>query len=186
MGKKILFVIDMQKDFIDGTLGSEDARLIVPNVVKLINDFRKDNPNGMIFSTIDTHDENYLKTLEGKKLPISHCIRNTEGWKLNKDVKEEIEKHPNHLIKYFYKNSFGSIDMVKEASLYLWNNIDSDDECIVVGLCTDICVISNVLLLRAKFPYLKITCYEKCCAGTSKEAHNAAKLIMKVNQIDVV
>jgi len=184
--KKILFVIDMQNDFIDGSLGSEEAKKIVPNVVSLINTFHKDNPNDMVFYTLDTHYENYLDTLEGKKLPIKHCIDNTTGWELNKDVKTAIENHSNILVKCFRKETFGSIDMVKEASLYLWDNIKSDDEIHICGLVTNICVLHNFCLLRAKFPNLKIYVYENCCAGTSKEAHEAALNVMKSCQIEVI
>ena len=185
MAKKILFVIDMQNDFIDGTLGSKEAVNIVPNVVDIINNFG-DKKYDMIFYTMDTHDADYLKTLEGKNLPIEHCIENTKGWELNEKVKEAIDKYPNNLVKCFKKNTFGSLDMVKEASLYLWENINSEDKIYILGLCTDICVISNAILLRAKFPNLKIYCYEKCCAGTSTESHNAAITILKTNQIEVI
>ena len=182
--KKILFVIDMQNDFIDGALGSEDAKKIVPNVVSLINTFHKDNPDDMIFYTLDTHYENYLDTLEGKKLPIKHCVENTPGHNLNIDIQRTIV-NILHLSKCFRKETFGSLNMINEAANYLWENIKSNDECIIVGLCSDICVLENAMLLRAKFPNLKITCYENCCAGTSKEAHNAAMLVMKSCQIDV-
>ena len=99
MSKKILFVIDMQNDFIDGSLGSDDAKKIVTNVVNLINTFHKDNPNGMIFCTLDSHYENYLDTLEGKNLPIKHCIIDSYGHMLNKEVHDAINKHPHYLVK---------------------------------------------------------------------------------------
>ena len=190
MSKKILFVIDMQNDFIDGSLGSEEAKKIVPNVVKLIESFDQDQ---MIWYTQDTHFENdvsfhnYKDTLEGKMLPIQHCIYKTQGWEINDDIQKTIRNHKNFygLVKGFQKRTFGCINMIKEASLYLWENPKSEDEIHICGLCTDICVISNALLLRAQFPNLHIYCYENCCAGTSKEAHDAAMLIMKMNQIEV-
>lgn len=178
MSKKILFVIDMQNDFIDGTLGSEEAKKIVPNVVNLINTFHKDNPNDMIFYTLDTHYENYLDTLEGKKLPIKHCIKNTPGHDLNIDIQRTIANNL-HLSKCFDKETFGSLNMISEAANYLWENPKSDDEIYICGLVTNICVLHNFCLLRAQFPNLNIYCYKNCCAGTSKEAHEMALRMMK-------
>ena len=183
--KKILFVIDMQNDFIDGSLGSEEAKKIVPNVVNLINTFHKDNPNDMIFYTLDTHYENYLDTLEGKKLPIKHCIKNTPGHALNIDMQRIIANNL-HLSKCFNKETFGSLNMINETANYLSENIKSEDQIYICGLCTDICVISNALLLRAKFPNLHIYCYKDCCAGTSKEAHEAALKVMQSCQIEII
>ena len=187
--KKILFVIDMQKDFIDGSLGSKDAQKIIPNVVNLINNFEH---HQQIIFTLDTHYENsnvedkpnYENTLEGKLLPVKHCIEGTEGYKLNAKVSNAIQNYCG-TFKGYIKNTFGSLKMVNDTSLYVWDNIKSTDELFVCGLCSDICVISTCLLLRAQFPNLNITCYEDCCAGTSKKAHNAAMLIMKSNQINV-
>ena len=186
--RKILFVIDMQNDFIDGSLGSEEAKKIVPNVVNLINNFDKDQE---IWYTKDTHflESNffpkYQDTLEGKLLPIEHCIKGTEGWKLNSEVRNALNQYPGKQ-HYFDKQTFGSLDMIQEASLYLWENPKSDDEIYICGLCTDICVISAALLLRAQFPNLYIYCYKDCCAGTSKEAHEAALTVMKSCQIEVI
>ena len=189
MERKILFVIDMQNDFIDGALGSKDAQRIVPNVVKLIKTFDQDQ---QIWYTKDTHydsgdlpyEPKYEDTLEGKMLPIKHCIKSTEGWKLNSEVMNALDQY-HGTTTAVYKNTFGSLSMIKDASMYLWDNVDSKEEIIICGLCTDICVISNALLLRAQFPNLKITCYSNCCAGTSPEAHNAALTIMKSCQINV-
>lgn len=188
--KKLLFVIDMQNDFIDGALGSDDAKRIVPNVVKLIQNWDKDQ---RIFYTYDTHMDinsltcsKYKDTLEGKMLPIKHCIKNTSGWQINEYVMDEIIKRNSIYDKAFHKKTFGSLDMVKEASLYLWENVQSNDEIHICGLCTDICVVSNALLLRAKFPNLHIYVHENCCAGTSKEAHDAALTVMKSCQIEVI
>jgi len=181
MDKKVLFVIDMQNDFIDGSLGSDEACKIVPNVVNLIKNW-KDN---FIFYTLDTHYNNYMQTLEGRKLPVEHCIKLTDGWNLNKDIKKAIDEYPNQFVKRFEKNTFGSLEMIRHAGLYIWENVNSNDEIYICGLCTDICVLSNALLLRAQFPNLKIVCYSDCCAGTSKEAHEAALMVMRSNQIDV-
>lgn len=185
MNKKILFVIDMQNDFIDGSLGSEDAKKIVPNVVKLIENFKNDNPDDMIFYTLDTHHENYLDTLEGKKLSIKHCIENTYGHNLNINIQRIIANNL-HLSKCFNKETFGSLNMINETANYLSENIKSEDQIYICGLCTDICVISNALLLRAKFPNLHIYCYKDCCAGTSKEAHEAALKVMQSCQIELI
>ena len=192
MSKKFLFVIDMQNDFIDGSLGSDDAKRIVPNVVKLIQNWGNDKDHA-IWYTYDTHYEydtlvtpKYETTLEGKMLPVVHCIKNAPGWQINEYVIDEIAKRKSICDRAFVKETFGSIDMMDEAAKYLWENPKSDDEIYVCGLCTDICVISNVLLLRAKFPNLHIYVYENCCAGTSKEAHKAALTAMKSCQIEVI
>ena len=188
--KKILFVIDMQNDFIDGSLGSDDAKMIVPNVVKLIQNWDKDQS---IWYTYDTHYEHdtiatpkYETTLEGKMLPVKHCIKNTPGWQINEYVMDELVKRNSIYDRAFHKTTFGSLDLVNEASKYLWENVNSNDEIHVCGLCTDICISANVMLLRAKFPNLKIYVYENCCAGTSKEAHDAAITVMKSCQIEVI
>lgn len=192
MAKKFLFVIDMQNDFIDGSLGSDNAKRIVPNVVKLIQNWGKDKDHA-IWYTYDTHYEHdtlvtpkYETTLEGKMLPVVHCIKNRPGWQINEYVIDEIAKRKSICDRAFVKETFGSIDMMDEAAKYLWENVNSDDEIHIVGLCTDICVISNALLLRAKFPNLHIYVHENCCAGTSKEAHEAALTIMKSCQIEVI
>jgi nicotinamidase-related amidase len=192
MGKKFLFVIDMQNDFIDGSLGSDDVKRIVPNVVKLIQNWGNDKDHA-IWYTYDTHYEHdtlvtpkYETTLEGKMLPVAHCIKNTQGWQINEYVMDEIVKRKSIYDRAFVKETFGSIDMMNEAAKYLWENIKSDDSIYIVGLCTNICVVNNALLLRAKFPNLHIYVYEDCCAGTSKEAHDAAITVMKSCQIEVI
>ena len=192
MSKKFLFVIDMQNDFIDGSLGSDDAKKIVPNVVKLIQNWGNDKENA-IWYTYDTHYERetltipkYENTLEGKMLPVKHCIEKTPGWQLNEYIADEIVKRNSIYDRAFQKNTFGSCYMIDEASKYLWENPESDDSIYIVGLCTNICVVNNALLLRAKFPNLHIYVYENCCAGTSKEAHDAAITVMKSCQIEVI
>ena len=192
MGKKFLFVIDMQNDFIDGSLGSDDAKKIVPNVVKLIQNWGNDKDN-VIWYTYDTHSDSdssiypkYEDTLEGKMLPVKHCIVKTSGWQINEYVMDEIEKRHSIYDRSFCKFTFGCLDMAIEASMYLMDNPKSDDEIHICGLCTDICVVSNALLLRAKFPNLHIYVHENCCAGTSKEAHDAALTVMKSCQIEII
>lgn len=172
--KKILVVVDMQKDFVDGTLGSEYAVAIVPNVVRKIESFEGD-----IVVTYDTHSENYMNTREGRKLPVSHCIKGTEGWKLNDKVYEALSTK-----KYIEleKETFGSVklpDVIKELA--------AGDEFGVelIGLCTDICVVSNAILLKAHYPEVEISVDASCCAGVTVETHNAALETMKCCQIDV-
>lgn len=192
MGKKFLFVIDMQNDFIDGSLGSDEAKKIVSNVVKLIQNWENDKDHA-IWYTYDTHYEDecsihtkYENTLEGKMLPVNHCIYTSPGWQINEYVMDEIAKRNSLYDRAFPKHTFGSLDMMNEAAMHLWDNHKSDDEIHVCGLCTDICVVSAALLFRARFPNLHIYVYENCCAGTSKEAHEAAIKVMKSCQIEVI
>jgi nicotinamidase-related amidase len=185
MSKKFLFVIDMQNDFIDGSLGSNEAKRIVPNVVKLIQSWGNDKDH-VIWYTYDMHSDSdnsiypkYENTLEGKMLPVKHCIVNTPGYQINEYVMDELVKRNSIYDRAFHKFTFGSLDMVNEASMYLMDNPKSDDEIYLCGLCTNICLLHNFCLLRAKFPNLKIYVYKDCCAGTSKEAHEAALMMMK-------
>lgn len=173
--KKYLVVVDMQKDFVDGALGTKEACAIIPAAVEKIKGF-----DGEIFATFDTHFDNYMETAEGKKLPVPHCIKGTDGWKLDSDISEALaEKSFTPVEKY----TFGSVDlpeMIKAAA-------DGDEFTIeLIGLCTDICVISNALLLKASFPESAIAVDVKCCAGVTPEKHNAAIETMKSCQIDII
>ncbi len=173
--KKILVVVDMQKDFVDGALGTKEAALIVKNVCKKI-----ENHSGDIFVTYDTHFENYMDTAEGKKLPVAHCIKGTDGWKLDKSVEESLLGKNYTAVE---KITFGSVNLpkiIKEK--YADDNIEIE----LIGLCTDICVVSNALLLKANFPEVNISVDASCCAGVSVETHNAALATMKCCQIDVI
>lgn len=173
--KNILIVIDMQKDFVDGSLGTDEAVSIVPNVCKKIKEFE-----GEIFVTKDTHTENYLETSEGKKLPIVHCIKNTRGWQL--DTKVENALHEKHY-RIVEKSSFGSLKLPQIIS----ENIENDDFSIeIIGLCTDICVVSNALILKASFPEITIKVISNCCAGVTVESHLDALKIMQACQIEIV
>ena len=172
--KKILIVVDMQNDFVDGALGTKEAAAIVDNVAAKINAH-----DGVIFATLDTHQENYLETSEGRKLPIVHCVKNTEGWKLNKKVENALN---NKGFTPVEKVTFGSTDLprlVKEAC--------GGEECEIelIGLCTDICVVSNALVLKANFPEATISVDAKCCAGVTPDTHNAALSVLRCCQIDV-
>lgn len=173
--KKILVVVDMQNDFVDGALGTKEAVGIVDNVVSKIENF-----DGKIFATLDTHLNGYLDTLEGKKLPVYHCIRMTNGWLLNKKIMAALSNKDYRLIE---KRTFGSTRLVNEIRKIKKNN---EIEVEFVGLCTDICVVSNVLLLKAYFPEVVMTVDASCCAGVTPESHKSALETMKMCQIDVI
>lgn len=171
---KILIVVDMQNDFVDGALGSSEAVEIVENVVEKIRGF-----DGRIFVTLDTHEEDYLDTLEGRNLPVVHCIKGTEGWKLNHEVEKALEGKDFTIVE---KPTFGSVKLVDILGEY----VDCDTEIELVGLCTDICVVSNALLLKANFHETPISVDASACAGVTVEAHNAALSTMKSCHINVV
>ena len=180
--KKILVVIDVQNDFITGSLRNEEAIKKVPNIVKKINEFDGD----AIFYTMDTHAENYMETNEGRKLPVVHCVKGTEGWEIEASVKAALEdaKLRNIKVTCVEKPTFGSYDLVEEIKrISLWSDLDIE----LVGFCTDICVVSNALLVKAAFyERAKITVAEDCCAGVTPETHFAACKTMQMCQIDVI
>lgn len=163
---KYLIVVDMQNDFITGTLGSESATAIVPNVVEKVKRFE-----GKMIFTRDTHFADYMQTQEGKKLPVKHCIKDTEGWQ----ICDELKPYVNEVVD---KITFGSVDLPQ--------TITDADEIELCGLCTDICVISNAMILKATFPEVKITVDSNCCAGVTAESHNTALAAMKAVQIEIV
>ena len=173
--KKILIVVDMQKDFVDGALGTKEAVAIVPNVVSKIKNF-----DGDIIVTYDTHFENYMETSEGKNLPVSHCIKDTDGWELDRNVEEALEGKDYIAVE---KPTFGSLDLPEILS----ENYDENDISIeLIGLCTDICVVSNAIILKAAFYETPISVDASCCAGVTPESHKAALATMKMCQINVV
>ena len=174
--KKILVVVDMQNDFVDGALGTREAVAIVPNVVKKIREFDGDE----IFVTYDTHYDNYLSTLEGQKLPVPHCIDGSYGHELNAEVKAALAGRD---YKDVIKAGFGSFSI----SRGLKDRYPGEEmEIELVGLCTDICVVSNALIMRAGYPNAKITVDASCCAGVTPETHAAALTTMRCCQIDVI
>ena len=175
--RKVLVVVDMQKDFVDGALGSNEAVAIVDNVVNKINEF-----DGEIIVTYDTHQENYMETREGKYLPVPHCIENTDGWRLNSKVLDAINLNINKLKISLEKPTFGSTELVE----VLRGVDEKNTEVTLIGLCTDICVVSNAMLLKANYPEIDITVDASCCAGVTPESHNAALTTMKMCQIDVI
>ena len=169
--KKLLIVVDMQKDFIDGSLGTEEAIKIVPEVKKKIQSYLAEG-NEVIF-TLDTHSDNYLDTQEGKKLPVKHCLKGTDGWKLHQDL-EGFEG------KRFEKAGFGSMDCGKYAAEGDYDSVE------LIGLCTDICVISNAMLIKTLAPELAVTIDGTCCAGVTPQSHRNALEAMKMCQIEIL
>lgn len=170
---KVLIVVDMQNDFISGILGNKESQEIVPNVVQKIKEYELNN--NRIYYTYDTHEENYLNTHEGLHLPITHCIKNTKGWQLYPDIQEHKDKYAfaYGMIKYGFGFNWSG---------YKWMN-DADIE--IVGVMTDICVITNALIIRGLFPEADITVDSSCCAGTTIISHNAALMIMEKNHITI-
>ena len=181
MKKKILVVIDVQNDFITGSLRNEEAIKKVPNIVKKIREFNGD----LIFVTQDTHPEDYLETKEGQKLPVTHCVKDTEGWNIESNVKAALDDATlrNIPVTYFNKPTFGSVELFDFLDCF------DDRECDVefVGYCTDICVVSNALLAKAAlYEKSEITVDAACCAGVTPETHKAALTTMKMCQINII
>lgn len=170
---KVLVVVDMQNDFIDGALGTKEAEAIVPAVAELIRGFE-----GLVIATRDTHGENYLETAEGRKLPVPHCIKGSKGWELRPEIAELIETEPMD------KPSFGSPELAQ--TLKCINDKEGIESVTLCGLCTDICVISNAMLIKAFIPEVPISVVAGCSAGVTPESHLRALEAMKVCQIDVV
>ncbi len=171
--RKILIVIDMQNDFIDGSLGTKEAAAIVPAVLEKIRSFDPED----VFATRDTHPENYLQTQEGRNLPVEHCIKGSTGWQIRPEIAERIRD--DHV---FDKETFGSVEM---AEYFRNRNQKEEFELELIGLCTDICVVSNALLLKAYMPEVKISVDPACCAGVTPEKHEAALETMRSCQIQV-
>lgn len=172
--KHYLIVVDMQKDFVDGALGTREAQAIVPAAVEKILGF-----DGKIYATFDTHFSNYMDTAEGRKLPVPHCIRNTDGWQLDTRIAAALEGKDCTCVE---KITFGSVDLPE----LIRQNADGQDFTVeLIGLCTDICVVSNALLLKANFPEMEISVDSACCAGVTPDTHNAALATMKCCQITV-
>ena len=173
--KHFLIVVDMQKDFVDGALGTAEAVAILPKVCQKIRTFEGD-----LFVTLDTHSETYMETAEGKKLPVPHCIKGTPGWCLHPQVAEALKGRAYRMVE---KGTFGSVNLparLEEAA-------GGEDFTVeLIGLCTDICVVSNALLLEAHFPEKAIGVDGSCCAGVTPETHEVALATMKMCQIDIL
>ena len=177
MKKKILVVVDMQKDFIDGALGTREAQAIVPTAAKRVREARA--AGEALIATLDTHGPDYMQTSEGRHLPVPHCIRGEAGWELNAEIAAALGGEALLL----EKPTFGSTllpERVRELAA------GADAVAIeLIGLCTDICVVSNALLLKAHFPEAEISVDASCCAGVTPEKHRAALETMASCQIDV-
>ena len=167
---KYLIVVDMQNDFINGSLGSKMAEIIVPNVVDAVKNF-----DGKVVFTRDTHFENYMNTQEGRRLPVEHCIKDMDGWQ----ICDELRPYVNNVVE---KVTFGSVDLPD----VLKADNENVKEIQLCGLCTDICVISNAMILKAAFPEAEISVLSKCCAGVTAESHNNALNAMKAVQIEII
>ena len=167
---KFLIVVDMQVDFISGSLGSAHAAAIVPNVVEKVKGF-----DGKVIFTRDTHFDDYFETQEGEKLPVLHCVKDTDGWQ----VCDELRPFVDAVVD---KVTFGSVDLPK----VLMNSGEPIEEIALCGLCTDICVISNAMILKAAFPEVRITVDGSCCAGVTMESHQTALEAMKAVQIEII
>ena len=173
--KKILIAVDLQNDFVSGALGTAEAEAIVPRAAEKIR-----RHEGPVLVTMDTHGEDYLSTAEGKKLPVVHCIAGTDGWQIQKDLDEYAREHHSLI---FDKETFGSPNLAGCLS-GIARNVPID-EVELIGVCTDICVISNALLLKAAVPETRIIVDASCCAGVTPESHMTALKAMQACQIDI-
>ena len=182
--EKILVVVDMQNDFIDGALGTKEAVHIVPNVINKIKDY-KDKGNTIYF-TKDTHEGNYLDTQEGHNLPVPHCIRNTKGWELHPQIEhlsEELQSTLDERI-IFEKGIFGAEALAQTLRERIKDASQTEIE--LVGVCTDICVLSNAILLKTYMPEVVVKVDEACCAGVTPQSHKNALEAMKMCQIQII
>lgn len=171
--KKVLVVVDMQNDFITGVLGNEACRAVVPRVVERVQEAVNDRTD-LIFSQ-DTHQENYLLTQEGRKLPVFHCIQNTDGWKIIPELAETAEKKGI----LFIKETFGSRDIAEYIRAHGYEEVE------LIGVCTDICVISNAMTIKAFVPEAEISVNAACCAGVTPQSHQTAIEAMRACQINI-
>lgn len=166
----VLVVVDMQNDFIDGALGTKEAVAIVPKVVDKIKNF-----DGTVLATRDTHQSDYLQTQEGRQLPVEHCIEGTQGWDIRPEIAELLVTEPVN------KPTFGSVNLAH--TVMELNRQEAIESITLIGLCTDICVISNAMLLKAVLPEVPIIVDASCCAGVTPESHARALEAMKVCQM---
>lgn len=175
---KLLIVVDMQKDFIDGALGTKEAVQIVPNVVKKIEEFRE--AGDMVIFTKDTHFDNYMETQEGKNLPVKHCIKGTEGHEICEEIKAVIDVDS---CKVYEKLTFGSSELAQDLRDGVYNDAES---ITLIGLCTDICVISNAMLCKTFLTETPVYIAADCCAGVTPDSHENALKAMEMCQIKIV
>ena len=171
---RVLVVVDMQNDFVTGSLGTKEAQAIIPKVKAKIEEYNKSND--LILYTQDTHNDKYMMTQEGRNLPVEHCVKGTEGWEIVKDI-------PVKTVPYA-KNTFGSVklalDLAKDNEIFLIESVE------LVGVCTGICVLSNAVLIKSMLPEVPIIVDASCCACVTPESHETALDAMKLLQIKVV
>lgn len=169
----VLVVVDMQRDFIDGALGTKEAEAILPRAAEKIRRFQ-----GRVLATRDTHGEEYLDTQEGRKLPVRHCIRGSAGWEIHPQIQELIRELPVD------KETFGSLELGNMLQKYdEWQ--EKIESVTLIGLCTDICVISNAMIVKAALPEARVIVDASCCAGVTPESHRRALDAMKACQIEI-
>lgn len=185
MSSHVLIVVDMQNDFIDGALGTKEAQAIVQKAKDKVQYYK--NNELSIYFTRDTHFDNYMDTNEGKHLPVPHCIHNSKGWQ----VVDEVDTHGGVGVHYIDKTTFGFTGWDDYLGLDYYNENYEEfhevpEQIEIIGVCTDICVVSNALILKAMYPETKIIVDASCCAGVTPENHKAALATMKACQIDVI
>lgn len=173
--KHFLIVVDIQKDFVDGALGTAEAVAMVPRAAERIAGFE-----GQIFVTFDTHFENYMDSTEGRKLPVPHCIKGTPGWALDSRIEAALAGREYTAVE---KLTFGSLALPRLVEQAAGGE---DFDITLMGLCTDICVVSNALILKAAFPEREVFVEAGCCAGVTPQSHDAALATMKMCQINVI
>lgn len=169
-----MVVVDVQKDFVDGALGSQEAAAIVPNVARKIGEARQKGDK--IFFTRDTHGVEYMETEEGRNLPVPHCIKDSEGWQLDGRIGASEDDH------VINKETFGAFGL----GTYLHDNAEGVESIELIGLCTDICVLSNAVVAKTACPNAHIVVDAACCAGVTPESHDTALNAMKAIQVEVV
>lgn len=171
MMRKVIVVIDMQNDFIDGALGSKEAQVMLPHLVAKL----EREKDALLIFTQDTHSKNYMETQEGRNLPVPHCIKPEKGWEIAPSLQPFVKK----AAAVIEKPAFGSLELPKAVAKL------QPDEVELVGLCTDICVISNAMILKAAFPELPVAVDASCCAGVTPASHDNALQAMKMCQVDI-
>ncbi len=173
MAQRALVIVDVQNDFVSGALGSDEARAMLPRLLDKARSFQ-----GRLVFTMDSHGKDYLSTQEGRLLPVPHCLRGGEGWRLVPELNEFARDHGSHI---FQKDSFGSVDLA--SAVADWARRGEIDGVELVGLCTDICVVSNALLIKAFSPELEVRVDASCCAGVTPLRHLQALEVMKSCQV---
>ena len=177
MANKLLLVVDMQNDFVTGSLGTDQAREILPRVCQKVREYLQEG-NPVAF-TLDTHGPDYLQTQEGRHLPVEHCIRGTWGWQLCDSLEELVD--PSHH-RIYEKNAFGSADLARDLEQGAYSHLEQVE---LVGVCTDICVVSNALLFKTFLPELPVVVDAACCAGVTPESHQKALDTMAMCQVEI-